>query len=340
MLAAVVHGPGDLRVEEVPDPRCGPDQVLVAMEWGGVCGSDLAYVRHGVSGTAVLRDPLVLGHEVAGHVAEVGQRVRGVEVGARVTVHPATMVGDHRVPEELAARTNLWPQVRYFGSAAFQPHEQGGFCSLRAVRPDQLRLLPEEVSTREGALAEPLAVALHAVSRAGDVSGRSVLVNGTGPIGALCVAAARAAGAGRVLAADLSDVALDIALRMGADDVVRVGQGESLPAHEVGIEASGAPEAIGPMLTAVRRGGVVVQVGNLPVGEVSAALGQLVTREIDYRGSYRFVEEISDAVDLMAGRVDVTPLMTHTYRLADAVEAFAVAADRSVGSGKVMLQLS
>lgn len=341
MKAVVVHGTGDLRVDELPDPVCGPDEVLVAMEWGGICGSDIAYWRSGISGTAVLRDPLVLGHEVGGHVAQVGASVEGIEVGQRVTVHPATLVGDHTMPVDTASRTNLWPEVRYFGSAAFTPHEAGGFSALRTVRPDQIRTLPDGVSTKEGALAEPFGVALHAVDRAGDVSGRTLLVNGCGPIGVLAVAAAKARGAGTVWAADLSPAALDIALAMGADHVVRVADGEPLPSDvEIGIEASGAPRAIGGVIAAVRRGGVLVQVGNLPAGEVSAALGHIVTREIDYRGSFRFVDEISEAVRLMDGVVDVSPLMTHEFTLEDALEAFEVAADRSTGSSKVMLRLS
>ncbi|MDI3403407.1 L-idonate 5-dehydrogenase [Streptomyces cavernicola] len=341
MRAVVVHAAKDLRVEDVPDPECRPDQVIVAMEWGGICGSDTAYWKTGTSGTAVLKDPLILGHEVAGHIVEVGSRVSGVEVGQRVTVHPATLVGDHTMPEENAGRTNLWPEVRYFGSAAFQPHEPGGFSSLRAVRPEQLRPLPDRVSTKEGALAEPFGVAIHAVRRAGDVSGRTVLVNGCGPIGALAVAAAKAAGAGRVHAADPSANALQVARAMGADALISLAGGEPLPADvEVAIEASGAARALGGVISAVRRGGVLVQVGNLPAGEVAAELGNIVTREIDYRGSYRFVDEITDAITLMESGVDVSPLMTHRFALDDAQEAFAVAADRDSGSSKVMLRLA
>ncbi|KGN31460.1 theronine dehydrogenase Zn-dependent dehydrogenase [Knoellia sinensis KCTC 19936] len=343
----VVHGANDLRVDEVPDPADAQDTVIVAMQWGGICGSDVAYWKSGVSGTAVLKEPLVLGHEVSGVVETIGSGAAaemarlGIEVGTPVTVHPATLVGDHSVAPELAARTNLWPEVRYFGSAAFQPHEQGGFSQFRAVRPDQLRVLPGGVSTKEAAVAEPFGVALHAVARAGDISGRSVLVNGSGPIGALAVAAAREAGASRVVAADLSDAALDIARRMGAHETVNPGSGELLPQDiDVAIEASGAPRALGGVFAAVRRGGVVVQVGNLPAGEVSAALGNVVTREIDYRGAYRFVDEISTALDLMAGRVDVSPLMTHEVSIDEAVRGFELAADRSVGSSKVMIQLA
>lgn len=342
-----MHGKGDLRVEEIEDAVCGHDQVLVEMEWGGICGSDVAYWRHGTSGTAVLRDPLVLGHEVAGRVAAIGVSVAGppgerqVEVGVPVTIHPATPVGEHEVPEEITDRTNLWPEVRYFGSAAFRPHEPGGFSQFRAVRPDQLRVLPGGVSTREAAVAEPFGVALHAVARAGDVSGRDVLVNGCGPIGVLAVAAAKAAGARQVIAADLSAAALGIASRMGADETVHLREGDRLPQDvEVAIEASGAPQALGGVIAAVRRGGVVVQVGNLPAEAVSATLGNIVTREIDYRGSYRFVDEISQALQLMAGGVDVRPLMTHQVSIDDAVRGFQLAADRTTGSSKVMIRLS
>lgn len=346
MQAVVVHGKDDLRVEDIADPVCGDSEVLVAMEWGGICGSDIAYWKAGASGTAVLSTPLVLGHEVSGSVAQIGAGVaaalaeRGIRVGTPVVIHTATLVGEHQVPAETADRTNLWPEVRYFGSAAFEPHEQGGFSRFRTVRPDQLRVVPAGVSLKEAALAEPFAVALHAVSRAGDVAGKTVLVNGAGPIGALAVAAAKAAGAARVVAADLSAAALDIAARMGADACVNPSEGGVLPADvDVAIEASGAPRALGPVIAAVRRGGVMVQVGNLPAGEISAALGNIVTREIDYRGSYRFVEEISEALELMAEGIDLSPLMTHEVPLARALDGFALAADRSSGSSKVMLKL-
>ncbi len=340
MKAVVVHAANDLRIDDVPDPVCGPDDVLVEMEWGGICGSDLAYVKTGLSGTAQLRDPLILGHEVGGKVAEVGKNVAGVSVGEPVTIHPATLVGNHTMPDDLKERTNLWPEVRYFGSAAFLPHEQGGFSQYRIVRPDQLRPIPDGVTTKEAALAEPLGVAIHAVNRAGDVSGKHVLVNGSGPVGALVVATVKQRGAKIVYAADFSKAALEIARRVGADELVNISVGDNLPTDvEISFEASGAPQAIGDVLLATRRGGTVVQVGNLPGRETPILLGQLVTREINYLGSYRFIDEITDALEMLKD-VDVSPLMTHEFDLEDAVEAFRVAADRSTGSSKVMLKLS
>ncbi|MFI2486383.1 L-idonate 5-dehydrogenase [Promicromonospora kroppenstedtii] len=339
MRAVVVHGAGDLRVEERPDPVAGPGEVVVAMEWGGVCGSDVAYWRNGSSGTAVLRDPLVLGHEVAGRVIGSGPGVTGWAPGTAVTVHPAQATAGSVLPERLAGRTNLHSEVRYFGSAAFHPHTDGGFSELRAVRAEQLRALPEGVSTEQGALAEPLAVAMHAVRRAGAVRGRDILVNGAGPIGCLVVAAAKHAGAASVTAADVSDTSLAVAKELGADHVLNVAGGDALPQDsELVFEASGAPSALGGVLRATARGGTLVQVGNLPGAAAPFALGDLVTREITWVGAYRFVEEISDALAALRDGLDVSGVVTHRFGIEDAGSALAAAAGPE--SSKVLIRLA
>ncbi|MFJ7996433.1 L-idonate 5-dehydrogenase [Streptomyces sp. NPDC096310] len=340
MRAVVVHGAGDLRIDERPDPVPGEGEVLLALEWGGICGSDVAYWKHGASGTAALAHPLVLGHEVAGRIAATGPGVDGPRVGQAVTVHPAEPVGNGPLPDRIAGRTNLHPRIRYFGSAAFDPHTDGGFSEYRVVRATQTRPLPDGVDTEHGALAEPLAVALHAVHRAGDIRGRTVLVNGCGPIGALVVAAAKHRGAAAVIASDLAASSLAVARAMGADETRDLGSGATLPDDvEIAFEASGAPAALGPVLRATARGGTLVQVGNLPGAAVSAALGDLVTREINWVGSYRFVEEIDDALLAMRDGLDVSPVISHRFGLDRAGEALAVAADPASGSSKVMLRL-
>ena len=134
MKAVVVHGANDLRIDERPEPVAGPGEVVLDVEWGGICGSDLSYWRHGASGTAALKSPLVLGHEVAGRIAQLGDGVENLDVGQPVTVHPAELVGDGIMPERLSGRTNLYPQIRYFGSAAFDPHTDGGFSERKLVR--------------------------------------------------------------------------------------------------------------------------------------------------------------------------------------------------------------
>lgn len=322
MKAVVVHGAGDLRVDEVADPIAAPGEVVVAMEWGGLCGSDLSYWRHGASGTATLKQPLILGHEVAGRISAVGDGVRDLNVGDPVTIHPATAEGG------------------YFGSAALDPHTNGGFSGKRAVRAEQIRPLPAGLDTRRAALAEPLAVAMHAVGRPGSVTGRDILVNGAGPIGALVVAAARHAGAGAITVADLNPAALSVARAVGATTTIDLSAGQSLPVgFDLIFEASGAPAALGGVLAAVARGGTIVQVGNLPGTPAPVVLGNLVTREVTWLGSYRFDDEITDAVAAMAAGLDVDPLITHTFGIDEASAAFDVAADRASGSSKVLLDL-
>lgn len=338
MKAVVVHGAGDVRIDERPRPEPGRDEVLLAMEWGGICGSDVAYWRKGASGTASLAHPLVLGHEVAGRVAAVGAGVTGLSEGQPVTVHPAQLVGE--LPERLAGRTNLHSDVRYLGSAALTPHTDGGFSEFRTVRAAQVRPLPDGVDTESGALAEPLAVALHAVGRAPALRGRTVLVNGAGPIGSLVVAAAKYRGAREVFAADLSASSLGVARRMGADATVDISRGEDLPTDvDVVFEASGAPAALGAVLRATARGGTLVQVGNLPGTAEPAVLGDLVTREITWIGSYRFVDEIDDALHALRDGLDVAPVISHRFPLEQAEQALAVAADPASASSKVMLRL-
>jgi L-idonate 5-dehydrogenase len=340
MKAVVVHGANDLRIDERPDPVAGPGEVVLDVEWGGICGSDLSYWRHGASGTAALKSPLVLGHEVAGRIATLGAGVEHLQVGQPVTVHPAELVGDGVLPDRLAGRSNLYPRIRYFGSAAFDPHTDGGFSERKLAKASQIRPLPDGVDTLRGALAEPLAVAMHAVSRAGSLKGRDVLVNGAGPIGSLVTAAAKYAGARSVIATDISDASLRIAQAMGADEVLNVAN-TPLPADvELVFEATGLPAVLGAVLRATARGGTIVQVGNLPGAPAPAALGDLVTREITWIGSYRFADEITDALAAMADGLDVSPIITHKFGIHDAEEAMRTAVDPAAGSSKVMLRLA
>ncbi|MDX6265158.1 MAG: L-idonate 5-dehydrogenase, partial [Kribbellaceae bacterium] len=207
------------------------------------------------------------------------------------------------------------------------------------IAADQVRPLPAGLSVQHGALAEPLAVALHAINRAGGVRGREVLVNGAGPIGLLLVAAAKRLGATRVVAADIAGPALGIAAELGADETRNLADGESLPADaELVFEASGVPAALAGVLRSAARGGTVVQVGNLPGVPSPAALGELVSREISWIGSFRFIDEISDALVLLGDGLDLTPVISHTFELEEAVAALTAASEP--GSSKVMIRLS
>ena len=331
MLGCVIHGQDDLRVEELPVPVPGPGQALVAVRYGGVCGSDLHYWRHGGVGDFRLREPMLLGHEVVGTVVSYGSPgASGPAAGTAVAVHPATPCGV--CPECADGRRNVCRDTRYLGSAARFPHVQGGFAAQVVVPADQLRPLPAGLELRRAALAEPLSVALHAVRRAGEVAGRHVLVTGAGPIGCLVVAAAKAAGAGRVTVTDLLPTALEYARIAGADTLVRADdpQDAGWPYEvDVAIEASGVAAGLDACLRLVRRGGVVVQLGMLPAGHSPFAGNLVVSREIELRGAFRFDTEFDAALELLAAQASFDGLVSAVMPVREAEAAFALAADRS-----------
>ncbi|MFF4801792.1 L-idonate 5-dehydrogenase [Streptomyces sp. NPDC001351] len=341
MLGCVIHGQDDLRVDELPVPEPGPGQALVAVRYGGVCGSDLHYWKHGGVGDFRLKEPMLLGHEVVGTVVAYGSPdATGPAVGTAVAVHPATPCDV--CPECVEGRRNVCRDTRYLGSAARFPHVQGGFAAQVVVPAQQLRPLPEGLGLRRAALAEPLAVALHAVRRAQDVHGRHVLVTGAGPIGCLVVAAAKAAGAARVTVTDLLPAALEYARAAGADSLVRADDPEDAgrPSEvDVAVEASGVAAGLDTCLRLVRRGGVVVQLGMLPPGPSPFAGNLVVSREIELRGAFRFDTEFDEALRLLAAEPAFDGLVSAVLPVREAESAFALAADRS-RSCKVLLDFA
>lgn len=334
MRGIVIHAPKDLRVEDLPDQRLEPGDVRVRVAAGGICGSDLHYFNHGGTGAIRLREPMVLGHEVAGTVAELGAGVSRVAVGARVAVNPSRACG--RCARCQEGLHNHCLDMRFMGSAMRFPHVQGGFREDLVVHETQAVPVADQVSLGEAAMAEPLAVCLHAVERAGSLTGRRVLVTGCGPIGALAVVAARHAGAATVVATDVQGFALAAARAAGADeafDVAAASDALDRYVAEVGpfdvlFEATGNPAALREALAHLRPRGVMVQLGL--GGDVPVPINLVVTREIDVRGTFRFDREFDLAVDLMnRGRVDLRPLLSATLPFDEAEAAFALAGDRS-----------
>lgn len=339
MLACVIEGAGQLAVEERPTPEPGAGEVAVDIVYGGVCGSDLHYYHDGAAGEFVIREPLVVGHEVVGRVAALGEDVAGIEIGTEVAVHPAQVCG--QCQECASGRPHLCASSRYLGSAAHFPHVQGGFTERLVVSADRAVPLPVGMSLRRAALSEPFSVAYHAVKRAGDLSGRSVLVAGAGPIGALAVAAARQAGAGTIYASDLTDHALAQAKQMGADVLLRADRPDdpSWPAQvDVAIEASGSGPGLNSCIRTVRRAGTIVQVGILPPGMTAILGNALVNKELQLLGSWRFHTEFAEAIGLLATTIDPEPLISHEFPLSQAQAAFDAASDRA-SACKVLLRI-
>jgi L-idonate 5-dehydrogenase len=336
--AVIAHGADDLRVDEIEVREPEPNEAVIAIAFGGICGSDLHYWKHGAVGESILKAPMILGHEVVGFVTRAAADGSGPAEGTPVAVHPATRErSDVRFPE---SRPNLSPGVRYLGSAARFPHTEGAFAGQVVLRSSMLRTLPEGLDLRTAALIEPASVAWHAIGRAGNLNGKRVLVIGSGPIGTLAVAIAKRAGAAEVVAVDIHEHPLSIAAAVGATRTFSATQSDKIAAvdADVVIESSGNYRGLASAISGATRGGTVVMVGLLPSGEQPVLVSLAITRELTLVGSFRFNDEIDDVIAALAdGSLMVDPIVTHVFPVDQSLEAFAVAADASV-SGKVLLE--
>lgn len=333
MKAIVIHAARDLRIEDQAAEAPGPGQVQIALAVGGICGSDLHYFNHGGFGAIRLREPMVLGHEVSGHVTALGDGVTGLSVGQLVAVSPSRPCGSCDYCRK--AQFNHCLNMRFYGSAMPFPHIQGAFREVLVAEAAQCAPA-DGLTPGEAAMAEPLAVCLHAVGRAGPLLCKSVLVTGCGPIGILCILAARRAGADLIVATDLGDFTLGMARKAGADVTLNLAAdpGGLAPytaqkgSFDVLFECSGAAPALAGAIPAMRPRGAIVQLGL--GGDMTLPVQAMTAKELSLRGSFRFHEEFFTGVSLMQkGLIDVKPYITQTFPLARAQEAFNTAGDRS-----------
>ncbi|KQX30083.1 L-idonate 5-dehydrogenase [Variovorax sp. Root434] len=332
-MCLVIHAPDDLRLDEQDAGEIGPGQVLVKVGMGGICGSDLHYFHNGGFGTVRIKEPMVLGHEVAGTVVAVAPGVESVRIGDKVAVNPSRPCGACKFC--LEGLPNQCLDMRFYGSAMRTPHVQGAFRNMLLCEATQCVKVAEHVPLRLAALAEPFSVGLHGVSRAGPLLGKRVLVSGCGPIGVLAIAAARAHGAAEITATDVVDEPLAIARAMGADNVINVAKEKAWVSRhsadkgtfDVMLECSGNERALRDGLEVMRPRGVVVQLGL--GGDVSIPQNMVVAKELSICGSFRFHAEFALAVRLInEGRVDLSPVVTHTFPMLQARQAFELASDR------------
>jgi L-idonate 5-dehydrogenase len=308
MKVVVAHAAKDLRLDEQVKEVPGPGEVSVKILSGGICGSDLHYFNHGGFGAVRLKQPMILGHEVAGTISELGEGVEGLKVGQLVAVSPSRPCSSCAYCAK--GLPNHCEDMRFYGSAMPFPHVQWAF--------------------REYLVAK----AVQCVPA--DLVGKRVLITGCGPIGALCILAARRAGAGEIVVTDLTDFPLQMARKVGADTALNLLKGPAaLAPYQTGkgyfdvlFECSGAALALNGAIPALRPRGVIVQLGL--GGDMTLPVQAMTAKELDLRGSFRFHEEFPEAVRFMQSKlIDVSPLHTHTFPMEQAVKAFELSGDRS-----------
>ncbi|MBZ9681055.1 MULTISPECIES: NAD(P)-dependent alcohol dehydrogenase [unclassified Mesorhizobium] len=344
MRALVLEKKGELSLREIALPLdVGPDDVRIAIHTVGVCGSDVHYYTHGAIGSYVVRAPMVLGHEAAGTIVEVGANVRSLKVGDRVCMEPG-------VPNLSSRATklgiyNVDPDVTFWATPPVH-----GILAPYAVHPAAFTYrLPDNVSFAEGAMVEPFAIGMQAASRARIVPGDVAVVVGCGPIGIMIALAALAGGCSKVLISDFSAPKLTIAAQYAGIVPVNIGEQSLVDAvaaatdnwgADIVFEASGSPKAFADLFDVVRPGGAVVLVG-LPVEPVALNVPAAISKEVRIETVFRYANIFDRALQLIAsGKVDLKPLITGTYDFADSIKAFERAAEGNPQDVKLQILLT
>lgn len=330
MKVAVMLGVGRMDYTERPIPTPGPDEVLVKLEYVGICGSDIHYYETGAIGDYVVEPPFVLGHEPGGTVVEVGENVRHLKVGDRVALEPGKTCGHCEFCRE--GRYNLCPDVQFFAT----PPVDGVFQEYVAHEAALCFKLPDNVSTMEGALIEPLAVGFHAANQGGAHAGQTAVVMGSGCIGLVSMMALRAEGVSRVYVVDVMRKRLDKALELGADAVINGAEEDAVEAVErltegrgadLVIETAGTETTTRQAIRLSKRGATIVLVGYSKSGEMTLPMSLALDKELTFKTVFRYRHIYPMAIDAVAsGRVNLRGVVTDVFDFDDIQNAM----DRSV----------
>lgn len=331
-LSCVVKGAENVGIieQDVQYDEDDQHQTLIKISCGGICGSDLHYYQHGKVGNFAVKHPMILGHEVIGSILKTN--ASNLHVNQKVAINPSKPC--HSCKYCLSGETNQCETMRFFGSAMYNPHVDGGFTQYKVVDNTQCITYPEEVDDEIMVFAEPLAVAIHAAKQGGDLKGKRVFISGVGPIGCLVIASVKALGAQEIICADISQRCLNLALEMGATKVLHANDDFSEYAQhkgefDVSFEASGHPSSIERCLEVTKAKGTIVQIG-MGSNISNFPLMTLITKEINWKGSFRFVEEFNTAVNWLAtNKVNPLPLLSAKFSFKNFEDALKTAGNKN-----------
>ncbi|KAK8067691.1 alcohol dehydrogenase GroES-like domain-containing protein [Apiospora saccharicola] len=369
--ASVLHGAKDLRVETRELPAPSATEVQVAVQATGLCGSDLHYFSHYRNGDIIVREPMTLGHESAGVVTGVGADVKDLQVGDRVALEVGLPCEDCALCKE--GRYNICKGMRFRSSAKAFPHFQGTLQERINHPAKWVHKLPESVTLEQGALVEPLSVAMHARDRAQLKPGSTVLVLGAGAVGLLCAAACKASGAKAVIIADIQEDRVNFAVENGFADVAivvpmarpqtiedklayakelagrvtasKVGceRGEEVGEVSVTFECTGVESCMQTAIYATQAGGKIMIIGmGTPIQTLPISAAAL--REVDLLGVFRYANNYPEVINMLSAKnatlPDVGKLVTHRFEGLDKIpDAFDMAGKVKDGNGSLVLKV-
>lgn len=318
MRASVLRGVGDVGMETRQTPAPGPGEVLVRIASVGVCGSDVHYYRHGRIADFVVEEPLVLGHECSGTIAAVGEGVSAERVGQRVAIEPQWTCGQCRYCT--SGRYNLCPDVQFFAT----PPVDGSFCDFVTIPSSRAFTISDSMSFDAGALIEPLSVGLAAQDKMDLGGDDSLLIAGCGPIGILCMMAARGAGVGRIIMTDVDAGRREKAIELGADEAYAPSDPGLIDQQFEGfVDATGVASAVVGGIKQLAPAGVAVLVG-MGNDDLELPVSHIANNEIVLTGIFRYADTWPRAIEMASsGLFDLDQLVTDTYALEDAEAALA-----------------
>lgn len=324
MKTAVMTDIGKIEIQSRPIPKPAEDEVLVKVEYVGICGSDLHYFEAGRIGNFIVNPPFVLGHEAGGRVVATGSRVTHLKVGDRVALEPGKTCGSCEHCKE--GKYNLCEEVQFFAT----PPVDGVFQEYVAHEANLCFPLPEQVSTMEGALIEPLAVGMHAANQSGAHLGQTAVVMGAGCIGLCTLLSLRAMGVSRIIVVDVMKKRLDKALALGADAVIngkeenaveRIRELTQGKGADIGIETAGSQITATQLIQSAKKGSVIVFVGYSASGEMTLPIGMALDKELTFKTVFRYRNIYPMAIEAVAsGKIAIRDIVTDYFEL-DEIQA-------------------
>lgn len=321
MRAVYLTGKGKLEEKNIQKPVPQKNQVLIKVKSVGVCGSDIHYWEHGQIGKFVVKDPLILGHEVSGEIAEIGEGVSGFSLGDKVVIEPGTPCG--RCEFCKTGRYNLCPEILFFAT----PPVDGALCEYVAHNSELVFKIPDGIDMDVATLVEPLSVGTFATQKV-DINLRDkVIIYGSGVIGICCLIMAKEAGAGEVTLVDVRDDRLELAREMGADSTVNILKNETLQGYyDVAYECSGVQSSLVDASKSVKPGGRISMIGLGAKSMQEAPIVDFVVNEQNLITSFRYAHAFPATLEVIQKHKDIlSKLITHRYSLDEVKKAFETA---------------